>query len=542
MTQPAKRPFAIIIRDGWGHNPGPEWDHANAVVQASTPVNDRLLAEYPHTRIHTSGEDVGLPAGVMGNSEVGHQNIGAGRIVDQEIMRITRAIGDGSFFENPVLLGAFDHARQNNGSVHLLGLCSDGRVHSDLEHAGAIIDLAARLEYPPDRFFFHAITDGRDTSSRSGMKHVRQIEDKLGGKGIGRIGSVVGRYYAMDRDNRWDRVEMAYRMLTGGSSRTAASAAEAIQDYYDHPSEPNRTGDEFVRPVSITRGGIIEENQKIKTGDAVIFFNYRGDRPREICKAFTLGNPEWSEVPNGGFRRGDKIADLYFAGMTGYEKGLPIRVIFEKPPRMQDILCEYISQLGISQFRCAETEKYPHVTFFFNDYRDEPFEMESREIIPSPRGGSTYDQRPEMSAHGVLDAVLIRVSICAHDFYVINFANPDMVGHTGVIEAAVKAVETVDECVGKIIDAILEKGGAAIVTADHGNSEQMIDPKTGGPHTTHTLFDVDLIVVDNSCRGLRLREGGRLADIAPTTLALLGLEQPAAMTGRSLLESPPVMP
>jgi 2,3-bisphosphoglycerate-independent phosphoglycerate mutase len=535
------RPVAIIVRDGWGHNPDPAWDHANAIVQGHTPVNDRLLLEYPHTQIHTSGEDVGLPAGVMGNSEVGHQNIGAGRIVDQEVMRITRAIRDGSLFENPVLLGAFDHASRNNGSVHVLGLCSDGRVHSDLDHAKVIIDLAGSLDFPPDRFFFHAITDGRDTSPRGGLDYVRQIIEKLDGTGIGRVASVIGRYYAMDRDNRWDRVEMAYRMLTEGSPRTAASATEAIQDYYDDPSDPSRAGDEFVHSVSITHGGIIEESQKIKTGDAVIFFNYRGDRPREICKAFTLENPEWSEVPNGGFRRGEKIDDLYFAGMTGYEKGLPIRVIFEKPPRMQDILGEYISQLGIRQFRCVETEKFPHVTFFFNDYRDDPFEGEDREVIPSPRDVTTYDQKPEMAAHGVLEAVMQRIAGDEHDLYVINFANPDMVGHTGVLEAAVKAVETVDECVGKIVDAILEKGGAAIVTADHGNCEQMIDPMTGGAHTAHTLFDVDLIVVDDRIKGQKLKEGGRLADIAPTALALLGLGQPEAMAGQCLIELPPVV-
>ena len=537
MPKPAKRPVVILVRDGWGHNPHPEWNHANAIHLARTPVDDRLRADYPNVQIHTSGEMVGLPTGVMGNSEVGHQNIGAGRIVNQEVMRITRTIQDGSFFENEVLCGAFEHARASGGAVHLMGLCSDGRVHSDLDHAFAVVDLAKQVGFDSERFFVHAITDGRDTRPTRGIEYVGQLERKLVDTGMGRIASVVGRYYAMDRDNRWDRVQRAYDLLTRGTERVAASCTEAIQHYYDNPSEPSRTGDEFIRPVSISPTGKLDPAQCIKTGDAVIFFNYRGDRPREICKAFVLPDDAWSQVDGGGFDRGRRIDNLYFAGMTGYETGLPIRVIFEKPTKMNAILGEYVSSLGLRQFRCAETEKYPHVTFFFNDYRDEPFDGEDRHIIPSPRDVNTYDQKPEMSAAGVTDEMLGRIESDQYDLIVLNYANGDMVGHTGVIAAAVKAVETVDACVGKVVDAVLAKGGALIVTADHGNCEQMIDPDTGGAHTAHTTFDVDLTVVDDRLQGkpIGLRQGGTLADLAPTALVLLGLEPPDDMTGESLL-------
>ncbi len=535
MPVPAKRPVVIIVRDGWGHNPYPEWNKANAVHLAKRPVNDWLVAEYPNVQIHTSGEDVGLPAGVMGNSEVGHQNIGAGRIVDQEVMRITRTIREGSFFKNSVLLGDFDHARKTGGSVHLLGLFSDGRVHSDMEHSFALMDLCRTLNFPGDRFFVHALTDGRDTSPNSGLGFVRQAEEKLKQAGVGRVASVIGRYYAMDRDNRWDRVEQAYKLLTQGSPHVFKSASEAIESYYRSPTESNRTGDEFITASSIAPQGTVDPAQKIKSGDAVIFFNYRGDRPREITKAFVLPDAEWKQVPNGGFDRGKKLEDIYFAGMTGYEKGLPIHVVFEKPPKMVNILGGYVSSLGLKQFRCAETEKYPHVTFFFNDYRDEPFDGEDRQIVPSPRDVSTYDQKPEMSAPGVTEEMLRRIASDQYELIVLNYANGDMVGHTGSLPAAIKAVEIVDECVGKVVKAVLAKGGALIVTADHGNCEQMIDPATGGPHTAHTTYDVDLIVVDDRMKGKKLREGGRLADIAPTALALMGLPQPAEMTGISLI-------
>ena len=538
MVKLTRRPVVIIIRDGWGHNPYAEWDRANAVKLARTPVNDRLMNEYPHVLIHTSGEDVGLPSGVMGNSEVGHQNIGAGRIVDQEVMRITRTIRDGSFFTKPALVGAFEHAKKTGGSVHLIGLFSDGRVHSDMDHAFAVIEMCKRCGFPGERFFVHAITDGRDTPPHSGLQFIGQLEDRLRQVGVGRVASVIGRYYAMDRDNRWDRVQCAYDMLTRGADQVAPSALQAVQNYYDNPSEPSRTGDEFIKATSILGpDGRINRAQLIKDGDAVIFFNYRGDRPREITKAFVLPDDEWAQVPNGGFNRGRKIENLWYATMAGYEQGLPVEVIFDRPPKMTNILGEYVSKLGLRQFRCAETEKYPHVTFFFNDYRDEPFPGEDRQIIPSPRDVTTYDKKPQMSAYEVTEEMLRRIESDQYDLMVLNYANGDMVGHTGVLEAAIKAVEAVDECVGKVVDAVLAKGGSLIVTADHGNCEQMIDPATGGPHTAHTTYDVDLIVVDPRFRhgAQRLRTGGRLADIAPTALALLGVPQPEEMTGQSLL-------
>ncbi len=537
MPKLSKRPVVIIVRDGWGHNPHSEWDKANAVVQGNTPVNDRLLRDYPNVQIHTSGEDVGLPVGVMGNSEVGHQNIGAGRIVDQEVMRITRTIREGAFFENKTLLGAFEHAKKNDGSVHVLGLCSDGRVHSDMDHAFALVDLCKKVGFDGKRFFVHAITDGRDTAPTGGLGYLQQFQAKLDDAGVGQIASVIGRYYAMDRDHRWDRVKLAYDLLTQGSETTAPSALEAVQAYYDNPTEPSRSGDEFIMPVSITDDGKVPDAQKVKAGDAVIFFNYRGDRPRELCKAFVFSDEQWKEVPNGGFDRGAKIENLFFAGMTGYEKGLPIEVVFEKPPKMESIYAEVISSLGLKQFRCAETEKFPHVTFFFNDYREEPFDGEDRQIVPSPRDVSTYDQKPEMSAYGVTEEMLNRIASNQYDTYILNYANGDMVGHTGSLEAAIKAVETVDECVGKIVEAVLAKGGSLIVTADHGNCEQMTDPATGGPHTAHTTYPVDLIVVDDRLKGseVKLREKGRLADICPTALALMGIDQPEAMTGETLV-------
>jgi 2,3-bisphosphoglycerate-independent phosphoglycerate mutase len=535
MVNVDKRPVVLVIRDGWGNNPHREWDKANAVLLAQTPVNDRLVAEYPVVQIATSGEDVGLPAGVMGNSEVGHQNIGAGRIVDQEIMRITRRIRDGSFFANPTLKQAFAHAKASGGSFHLMGLFSDGRVHSSMDHAWAIIEMAVKEGFPADKFFVHAITDGRDTAPTSGKKFVGELVETLAKNKMGRVASIIGRYYAMDRDNRWDRVKMAFDLLTQGSTNIYGDPLEAIQQYYDNPTEKSRSGDEFIMPISIAPAGQVEEAQKIKAGDAVVFFNYRGDRPREISKVFVLDDAAWAQVPNGGFDRGAKIENLYFAGMTGYERGLPIEIVFEKPPKMTNILGEYLEGLGLKQFRGAETEKFPHVTFFFNDYREDPFAGEDRQIVPSPRDVTTYDQKPEMSAHGVCEEAVKRIESGEYAAIVINFANGDMVGHTGVLSAAIKACETVDICVGKLLEATMKQGGSMVITADHGNSEQMIDPATGAPHTAHTTYPVDLIVVDDRARGKRLRGGGRLADIAPTMLDLLGLPKPMEMTGESLL-------
>jgi 2,3-bisphosphoglycerate-independent phosphoglycerate mutase len=533
LTQVRRKPVVLIVRDGWGENPYPEWNHANAVHLAHTPVADALMREYPHVLIHTSGEDVGLPAGVMGNSEVGHQNIGAGRIVDQEVMRITRAIRNESFFANKVLNEAIAHVKSTGGTLHLLGLMSDGRVHSDLEHAFAVIELVKRSGLPGDRFAIDVITDGRDTSPTGGLQYTRQLESKLRGQGVGRIASVIGRFYAMDRDLRWERVEAAYRMMTQGAKDTAESAEAAIQTYYDNPTEPSRRGDEFITATTITGGG---QPALVRDGDAIIFLNYRGDRTRELTKAFVLPDDQWQAIPGGGFDRGKRIENLYFATMTGYETGLPVHVIFEKPPKMPHILGEYVSSLGLHQFRCAETEKYPHVTFFFNDYRDAPFSEEDREMAASPRDVSTYDQKPEMSAEEVTEKVLQEIESGYSALIVVNYANGDMVGHTGVIPAAVKAVETVDACVGRVVEATLAKGGSLIVTADHGNCEQMIDPETGGPHTAHTTYDVPLIVVEPGLQGRTLRTGGRLADIAPTLLELMGLPIPEEMTGEPLLK------
>ena len=524
-----RKPVVLIVRDGWGENPNRAADATNAIVQANTPVSDRLMKDYPSTLVKTSGEDVGLPAGVMGNSEVGHQNIGAGRIVDQEVMRITRAIRNGSFFTNPTITAAVDHVKASGGTLHVLGLMSDGRVHSDIQHAFAFIQVAKDAGLGKEGLALHAITDGRDTSPSSGVEFVRQLESKCDEIGAGHIASVIGRFFAMDRDFRWDRVQKAYDLLTKGSDRTAATASAAVQNYYDNPTTLSVTGDEFVEPTTIIKS-------LVKAGDAVIFMNYRGDRPRELTKAFVYDDSAWSAIEGGGFDRGTKIDNLYFATMAGYETGLPVHVIFEKPAKMPNILGEYVASKGLHQFRCAETEKYPHVTFFFNDYRDDPFAEEERGMAPSPRDVSTYDQKPEMSAEEVAAKTLAEIEKGEADLIVVNFANGDMVGHTGVLAAAVKAVETVDACVGRVVDAALAKGGSLVVTADHGNCEQMIDPETGGPHTAHTTFDVPLIVVEPGLSGRKLRDGGRLADIAPTVLALMGLPKPDDMTGESLIE------
>ncbi|HUB27748.1 MAG TPA: 2,3-bisphosphoglycerate-independent phosphoglycerate mutase [Tepidisphaeraceae bacterium] len=514
------RPMVIIVRDGWGENPYPQWNHANAVFLAKHPIADKLAAEYPSTLIHTSGFDVGLPEGTMGNSEVGHQNIGAGRIVDQESVRITKQVRDGEFFSNPVLNQAVDSAISKRGAVHLFGIVSDAGVHGLLEHLFGCLELCRRKG--AKRVFLHAFTDGRDTPPNSGLGYVKKIEAKMAELGVGKVATVEGRYWAMDRDNRWPRVQKAFNAIVRGEGPRFGSATEAIQHYYDHPSEPNLSGDEFVTPSVIVPEGAVRD------GDSVIFYNYRGDRPRELTKAFML--PDFA-----GFDRGKKL-DLFYATMTAYEEGLPVHVAYPKPPKMANILGEYISHLGLKQFRSAETEKFPHVTFFFNDYRDDPFPGEDRQLIPSAKEVATYDQKPEMSAQGICDEVVRRIDSGQYDLVVVNFANGDMVGHTGVLKAAIKAVEVVDECVGKVVEATRRQGGSLLVLADHGNCEQMIDPSTGGPHTAHTTYDVKLIVVDESSRGKTLRAGGRLADIAPTALKLMGLEIPRDMTGKSLVE------
>ena len=523
-TQPGQRPVVIVVRDGWGKNPDPRWDNANAVVLGRHPVADRLLAEYPHTLIHTSGFDVGLPEGTMGNSEVGHQNIGAGRIVDQESVKITKEVRNGAFTGNPEMVAAAQNVRRTGGTLHLFGIVSDAGVHGQLEHLYGCLTLAKA--HGLTKVFLHAFTDGRDTSPHSGLGYIAQVEAKMAEIGVGRIASVSGRFYAMDRDNRWPRVERAYRAIADGDGAKFPSATAAVQHYYDHPTEPNMAGDEFVTPSVICHpdGTPLAT---VKDGDSVVFYNYRGDRPREITKAFV-------QDPFDGFDRGEKRS-LYFVTMTAYEAGLPVHVAYPKPPKMANTLGEYVSQLGLKQFRCAETEKFPHVTFFFNDYREAPFAGEDRQIVPSPKDVATYDQKPQMSGQAVADETVRRIDSGQYDLVVVNFANTDMVGHTGVLSAAIMAVEFVDARVGEILAAVQRQHGAAIVLADHGNCEQMIDPATGAPHTAHTTFDVEIIVVDERFKGQTLRTGGRLADVAPTALALMGLPKPAEMTGESLL-------
>ena len=532
MSQ-AKRPVVLIVRDGWGHNPSEEFNDCNAIHLAQTPVDDRLLSEYPHTQIKTSGEDVGLPAGVMGNSEVGHQNIGAGRIVNQQLMRITHSIREGSFFENDTLKKCIEHVGETGGKIHVLGLMSDGGVHAHLDHAVAIVDFFKRADVAADKVVVHAITDGRDTAPKSGLEFVRSFEEQIAKLGIGRIGSIVGRFYAMDRDFRWDRVQNAYNLLVSGGTEFA-TAKEAIQSYYDNPASGNESGDEFITPCSIVGEHGAEANL-ISSGDAVVFFNYRGDRPREITKAFVLSDEEWANVPKGGFDRGSKLENLYFATMAKYEETLDTGVVFPPEERMKNTLGEVLSAKGLSQLRCAESEKHPHVTYFFNDYKKGCYGHEMQLDIPSPKHVATYNQLPTMSATGVTDAVVNAIESELFDFILVNFANGDMVGHTGVLEAAIEAVEAVDFGVGRIVEAALKKGGALVVTADHGNCEQMYDPESDGPHTKHTTYDVDLIVVDDSLKGGKLVSGGRLADIAPTVLKLLNVEQPSEMTGQCLI-------
>ncbi|MDD4891553.1 MAG: 2,3-bisphosphoglycerate-independent phosphoglycerate mutase [Phycisphaerae bacterium] len=528
MTRPTRRPFVLIIRDGWGHSYDHSLDPYNAILQADTPVNDALLRDYPNVPIHTSGEWVGLPDGTMGNSEVGHQNIGAGRVVDQESVRITKSIRVGEFFGNPVALEAVKRAKSRGGKLHVMGLASDIGVHSLLNHVYGILELAKRNAL--SQVYIHAFTDGRDSPPQSGKAYLEAIAAKAREIGVGRIATVTGRYWAMDRDNRWDRVQKAYRMLRYGEGAKAADPIAAMQASYD-----GGVTDEFIEPTIVT-GAKGEPLATVEDGDSVIFFNFRGDRPREITKAFVQDD-------FSAFDRGRKL-DLYYATMSEYEQGLPVQVIFPRPPKMTNIFGEYLSKLGLTEFRCAETEKYAHVTFFFNDYREEPFPGEDRKLIPSPKvddAGNkldTYDKKPAMSAPAVGEAVAAAIDTGQYDAVVVNFANCDMVGHTGVMEAAVKAVETVDRAVGLVLDAMRRQGGVAIVTADHGNAEQMYDPTTHGPHTAHTVGDVDLIVVDDRLKGpkVELRKDGTLADVIPTGLELMGLPQPAEMTGASLLK------
>ena len=549
------KPVVLIVRDGWGENPNPEHDAFNAVKLAKTPRTDALMATYPATLLHTSGEDVGLPDDTMGNSEVGHQNIGAGRIVDQESVRISKQVRSGEINKNHALCDAIENANGHGHKVHLLGIASDAGVHGLLDHLYGLVKLCKLRGVPSEKVCIHLFTDGRDTGPFTGKGFIEQIEANLVEIGCGHIASICGRYYAMDRDNRWERVEKAYSLLDfmsavhGHRSPVFSSAAQAIQDYYDNPTNDSQNGDEFITPRIIDYPQESELNWKdsrIKDGDTVIFYNYRGDRPREITRAFMQpdfqGNvPPSPDSGEKGFDRGEKL-NLRYVTMTAYDetfKEFPgLEVAYPKPPKMQDVGGEYLSKQGKTQFRCAETEKFPHVTFFANDYREEPFEGETREMAQSP-SVATYDLQPEMSAPGILELVLKRVNedgVDCPDFILVNFANGDMVGHTGKLDAAINAVETVDDCVGQIVDAVVKRGGKLIITADHGNAEQMFDPNTNAPHTAHTTYDVPCILVGKGLdKETQLRDDARLADLFPTALDLMGLEKPEAMTGVSLL-------
>ncbi len=512
------RPLVLVIRDGWGENPNQKLHEYDATRHAKTPIDDFLKENYSNCLIATSGEDVGLPDGTMGNSEVGHQNIGAGRIVDQESMRLTRSIREGDFFENKTFLEAIEFCKKNNGKLHLLGLTSNAGVHSRLGHLYGLLELAKRQNF--DNVFLHAFADGRDTPPQSGQGYLKEIEEKMAEIGVGKVASIVGRFWAMDRDLRWERIEKAYACLTQGNGTAFKSAHEAMQHGYD-----NEITDEFTEPSCIVNDAG-EPLATIQDGDAVIFYNFRGDRPRQITRAFV-------DADFSGFDR-EKRLDLFYVCMTAYDSTIDAPVAFPKPAKMKNICGSYLSELGLKQFRCAETEKYAHVTFFYNDYTEEPFEGEDRQIVPSPKV-RTYDMKPEMSAYELTDMLIGKLDSGLYDFVVLNYANPDMVGHTGDLDAAVKAAEVVDECVGKVLDKIKEIGGSAIVTADHGNLECMYNPDVKSPMTSHTTYTVPLFIVDEELKGCKLRNDGRLADVVPTAFAMMGIPKPEEMTGESLI-------
>lgn len=510
----SKKPVVLMILDGYGLN---EKTRGNAVSEARTPVMDKLMKEYPFVKGNASGMAVGLPEGQMGNSEVGHLNMGAGRIVYQELTRITKEIQDGTFFENPALLKAVENCKKNNSALHLMGLLSDGGVHSHNTHLYGLLKLAEKNGL--EKVYVHCFLDGRDTPPSSGKEYAEALNAEMEKIGVGRIASVMGRYYAMDRDNNWDREKLAYDAMTKGEGLTAACGICAISESYDRGET-----DEFVKPTVV-----VEEGKPIacvKNGDSVIFFNFRPDRAREITRAFC-------DDDFNGFDRGAR-KDITFVCFSDYDPTIPNKDVAFHKIAVTNTFGEWLAANHMTQARIAETEKYAHVTFFFNGGVEEPNEGEDRILVNSPKEVATYDLKPEMSAYEVCGKLTTAIRSGKYDVIIINFANPDMVGHTGVEAAAIKAVETVDECVGKTVEAIQEVDGVLFVCADHGNAEQLVDYETGEPFTAHTTNQVPFILV-NYDPAYTLRENGCLADIVPTLIQIMEKEQPAEMTGKSLL-------
>ncbi len=514
MAKALRSKVLLVVLDGWGMRTQTE---ANAIALARTPVVDTFFRDYPSCLLQASGLAVGLPEGQMGNSEVGHTNIGAGRVVYQDLVRIDRACADGGLGQVEPLARAFALAREQGAALHLVGLCSNGRVHSSIEHLRHL--LRAARDAGAAKVFVHAVLDGRDTPPRSAAGFIRELTEFMEKERVGKIATVAGRFYAMDRDERWERVERAYEAIVEGRGLTANSAVEAMESAYARGES-----DEFVQPTVLIEGG--EPIGRLRAGDALVHFNFRADRARELMRALAL--PQFE-----AFRREGWGAPGTAVCMTEYDKrfGLPVAFAPEEP---RQIFAELLSEQGMRQYRAAETEKYAHVTFFFNGGREVLFPLEDRKLVPSPRDVKTYDLRPEMSARPLTRALCEKLEEGTHEFYLVNFANPDMVGHTGVLPAAIRAVEVIDECLGELHHQARRSGVAMVVTADHGNCELMVDPKTGEPHTAHTLNPVPLHLLSEAHRGLRLRDG-ILADVAPTLCSLMGLAVPAAMSGATLL-------
>lgn len=511
----SKKPVVLMVLDGYGLS---DIKEGNAIAMANTPVMDKLMKECPFAPGQASGLAVGLPDGQMGNSEVGHMNIGAGRIIYQDFTRITKAIADGDFFENKALLQAMENCKKNDSDLHLWGLLSDGGVHSHIDHVYGLLEMAKKAGLT--KVYVHAFLDGRDTPPASGKSYVEQLQNKMNELGVGKIASLSGRYYAMDRDNNWDRVQKAYDSLVAGEGVQAEDAVQAMADSY-----AKDVTDEFVLPTVITENGA--PVSVVKPNDSVIFFNFRPDRAREMTRAFC-------DDKFTGFERKTGFLPLTFVCFKDYDETIPNKIIAFQKEEITNTFGEYLAKNGKKQLRLAETEKYAHVTFFFNGGVEEPNVDEARLLVNSPKEVATYDLKPEMSAPEVGMDLVEAIKSDKYDVIVINFANPDMVGHTGVIPAAVAAVERVDSLVGDAVKAVEEVGGVMFICADHGNAEKMVDYETGKPHTAHTTNPVPFIIV-NGDEGWKMREGGCLADIAPTLLDIMGLEQPAEMTGKSLI-------